>query len=352
MGRDGGDDDSIGFLPHLARYGRAMLSGMLRQWWRTWSKRRGAAETDPGTQLAAAARASGSTRPVGDLLAWLCHMGVGDDTAWELTPEDAARWLAVWRHEQARPLSFRHKRLRPYRGTEALRCGRPTFRQRIAVGALLHEDGQVLTEPAAITEALWQHRAELWTSVPEVTAGARDVLAAYFADRSAVFPSGPPVGRERLSRLILRGKGSAPGVDQEPYEVYHYGVGFVSALLAQAFHATNMDDGDPDAVLGPSVDLLIWIPKASGTQPADGMRGLQLPCCLRRHFGAGLVGEAGPPLEASFSPLQAGVRGRNCGGNPGRRSSTSGLHSGCHPGGRWGLCGTSCSGLPGEHVPG
>ena len=76
-----------------------------------------------------------------------------------------------------------------------------------------------------------------------------------------------------------------------------------------------MEGGDPDGVLGPSVDLLIWIPKASGTQPADGMRGLQLPSCLRRHFGAGLVGEAGPPLEASFSPLQAGVRGRNCGGN-------------------------------------
>ena len=73
--------------------------------------------------------------------------------------------------------------------------------------------------------------------------------------------------------------------------------------------------GDPDGPLGPSVDLLIWIPKASGTQPADGMRGLQLPSCMRRLFGAALVGEAAPPLEASFSPHQAGVRGRNCGGN-------------------------------------
>ena len=173
----------------------------------------------------------------------------------------------------------------------------------------------MLTEPGAITEALWQHRAELWTSVPEVTGGARAVLAAYFEHRTAVFPQRPPVGRARLSQLILRGKGAAPGADQEPYEVYHYGVDFVASLLAQAFHATDTEGGDPDGALGPSVDLLIWIPKASGTQPADGMRGLQLPSCMRRHFGAGLVGEAAPPLEASFSHLQAGVSGRNCGGN-------------------------------------
>ena len=29
------------------------------------------------------------------------HMGAGDEAARDLTPEDAARWLAVWRHEQA-----------------------------------------------------------------------------------------------------------------------------------------------------------------------------------------------------------------------------------------------------------
>ena len=89
----------------------------------------------------------------------------------------------------------------------------------------------------------------------------------------------------------------------------------MASLLAQAFHATETEGGDPHGALGPSVDLLIWIPKASGTQPADGMRGLQLPSCLRRLFGAALVGEAAPPLEANFSHLQAGVRGRNCRGN-------------------------------------
>jgi hypothetical protein len=258
-------DDDIAFHPGLARYGRAMLSGMLRAWWTTWAKRRGPAETDPGTQLAAAARAGVSIRPTGPLRIWLGHLGAEDEAIRELTPEEAARWLAVWRHEQARPLAFNHRRLRAHRGTEALRCGRPTFRQRLSVGALLHEDGQVLTEPGAITEALWQHRADLWTSVPEVTAGARAVLDAYFEQRTAVFPQRPPIGRARLSQLILRGKGSAPGEDQEPYEVYHYGVDFVASLLAQAFHATEMEGGDPDGVLGPSVDLLIWIPKASGT---------------------------------------------------------------------------------------
>ena len=118
-------EQDIPFYPALARYGRPMLSGMIRGWWRTWAKRRGPADTDLGTQLAAAARASGSTRPTGTLQAWLDHLGADADTVRELTPGDAARWLAVWRHEQSRPLSFQHRRLRAYRGTEALRCGLP-----------------------------------------------------------------------------------------------------------------------------------------------------------------------------------------------------------------------------------
>ncbi len=154
-------NDDIGFIPHLARHGRSMLSGMLRAWWTTWAKRRGPAETGPGTQLTAAARASGSSRPSGALLAWLGHLGAEGEACRELTPEDAARWLSVWRHEQARPLCFNHRRIRPHRGTEALRCGRPTFRQRLSVGALLHEDGQVLTEPRAITEAVAEPRGAL-----------------------------------------------------------------------------------------------------------------------------------------------------------------------------------------------
>ena len=186
--------------------------------------------------------------------------------------------------------------------------------------------------------------AELWTSVPEVTAGATAVLDAYFDGREAVFPARPPVGRARLSRLILRGKGSAPGVDQEPYEIYHYGVGFVSALLAQAFHATDREDGDPGSVLGPSVDLLIWIPKASGTQPADGMRGLQLPGCLRRHFGAGLVGEAGPTLEATFHLSRRASAGGTAGGTFARRSSTSAPRTAHRPSSHWDPSGTLSSG--------
>ena len=86
---------------------------------------------------------------------------------------------------------------------------------------------------------------------------ASAVLDAYFEQRTAAFAQRRPVGRDRLSQLILRGKGAAPGVDQEPYEVYHFGVGFVATLLAQAFHATAMEGGDPDGPLGPSVDLLI-----------------------------------------------------------------------------------------------
>ncbi len=112
-------EQDIPVYPALARYGRPMLSGLLRGWWLTWAKRRGPADTDLGTQLAAAARASGSRRPTGTLQAWLGHLGADTDTVRELTPGDAARWLAVGRHEQSRPLSFQHRCLRAHRGTEA-----------------------------------------------------------------------------------------------------------------------------------------------------------------------------------------------------------------------------------------
>ena len=142
-------------------------------------------------------------------------------------------------------------------------------------------------------------------------------MDSYFSGREATFPERAPVGRRRIVRHILRARGSAPGVDQEPYELYHYGVRFVAALLAQVFHAAGVDDGGHllARVLGHSIDLLAWIPKGPGTQQADGVRGLQLPTCMRRLFGAVLVETAAPPVEACLTAQQAGIRGRHCGEN-------------------------------------
>ena len=91
-------------------------------------------------------------------------------------------------------------------------------------------------------------------------------------------------GWASLAASVLRPAGSAPGLDGEPYEVYHMGARFVVCLLGQAFHAAQHDDAALDAVLGPSVDLLVWIPKHPAAEDPAGMRPLQLPTCFRRLY--------------------------------------------------------------------
>ena len=61
---------------------------------------------------------------------------------------------------------------------------------------------------------------------------------------------------------MLAPSGSAPGVDGEPCEVCHFEVRFVACLIAQGMYAAGMSDTLLDAVLGPSIDLLVWIPRA------------------------------------------------------------------------------------------
>ena len=104
-------------------------------------------------------------------------------------------------------------------------------------------------------------------------------------------------------------------MDGEPYEVYHVGSRFVAALLAQGTYAADMSDTLLEAVLGPSVDLLVWIPKHPGAEWPSDLRPLQLPTCFRRLFGAIIADLVGPELEPQFSIDQAAIKGGQCGPN-------------------------------------
>ena len=66
---------------------------------------------------------------------------------------------------------------------------------------------------------------------------------------------------ERIIAYVLGAGDSAPGLDSEPYEVYQFGARFVSCLLGQALIAAQYDTQLLREVLGPSIDLLIWILK-------------------------------------------------------------------------------------------
>ena len=87
-----------------------------------------------------------------------------------------------------------------------------------------------------------------------------------------------------LARIVLKFGKSAPGVDGRAYEVYQFGVHFVTLLLGQAYHCAECDDFTLDNVLWEAIDLLVWIDKKSDTLTADGKRPLELPPVFRRLF--------------------------------------------------------------------
>ena len=104
-------------------------------------------------------------------------------------------------------------------------------------------------------------------------------------------------------------------MDGIPYELYHWGVFFVAALLGEILRAAVDGLGEVEDALGPALDLLIWIPKTDAPRGPSGLRPLQLPTCLRRLFGAIVTSLVGPCLEPHLSPEQTALRGGDMGQN-------------------------------------
>ena len=159
-------------------------------------------------------------------------------------------------------------------------------------------------------DKLWNSRADIWGTVPGLPTEAARLPRIYFPHRGrANLPAKPASTWGKLCALILAPAGSAPGVDGEPWEAYHVGSRFVAALLAQGTYAADMSDELLTVVLGPSVDLLVWIPKHPGAEWPNDLRPLQLPTCFRRLFGAAMADLVGPELEPQLSVDQAAVKG-------------------------------------------
>ena len=96
---------------------------------------------------------------------------------------------------------------------------------------------------------------------------------------------------------------SAPGVDGEPYEIYHVGARFIAclarALLTWATLFLMPCSARPlTSLSGPR--------KAPGAEAPNDPRPLQLLTCFRRLFGAAIAHVAGPVVEPALSPDQAG----------------------------------------------
>ena len=152
-------------------------------------------------------------------------------------------------------------------------------------------------------------------NIPPTPPGADAILNEYFRERRADIPLAPHITKGSIKGLVLACRGSAPGVDGIPHELYHWGAFFAAALLAQRLWVAGNGKGDICMIIGPSVDSLMWIPKPDTTPGPNAMRPLQLPTCTRKLYGSMVMSPVGPHVEPMITDDQAAKKGGDCGRN-------------------------------------
>ena len=242
-----------------------------------------------------------------------------------LTPGEAQQWLGVW-------VSLHNAEQSHRRASGGADTSRPPASRKTLAGKAIHNqcraqarvvlaDGTIETDKQAVGEALVETRAEIWFGRDEHRVEVEKLLGAYARDKNPRLPESPNPGYRFLRGCILAAQGSAPGADGAPYEIYHLHPQLFAALLAQAFHLLpHIDREDPlgpsggqlGIILGPSIDLLLWIPKVAGDDRVGQQRPLHLPTTIRRLFGSACKHLLSPAIEPLFTPAQAAVAGGSC----------------------------------------
>ena len=246
----------------------------------------------------------------------------------QLTPGEAQQWLGVW-------ISLNRAAQSAARPSTGQTTARPPPSRRTIAGRAVHKrfqpntkvilnDGTAAANDEDAGRALVETRAEIWFKREGQLADADKILEAYSKNKDHKLPPKPKVKYRLLRGCILMAQGSAPGVDGTPYEIYHLHPQLFAALLAQAFRLLPEAEntqllGSPDSildmVLGPSIDLLLWIPKVVGDERVGNQRPLHLPTTMRRLFGSSCKHLLSPAIEPFLTPAQAAVAGGSCQGN-------------------------------------
>ena len=249
-----------------------------------------------------------------------CMRDHGED-ADTLNSAQATKWLSCAEHARLCakaaevPLGKRGPAARRPAVAERYRVGRTVHKAFKRMQGLRGDDGRIVRDLALVDQMLWDSRKELWGSAPPVPEFADTTLRAYFRDRGAVLPDVPrPLSRDIAEKVLAAG-GSAPGHNGVPYEAYHQGVELVTEALSLAVLAAHHGPAVLDVMLGPNVDLLLWIHKKAGADRPDGQRPLRLPTCFRRLFGRVITAMVAPQVEPRFSEWQALVKGGSCARN-------------------------------------
>ena len=99
---------------------------------------------------------------------------------------------------------------------------------------------------------LWQSREALWSSAPPAPIHGTAILDRYFRNRRVDIPQRPAPAFDRIAGAVLAARGSAPGLDGFPYELFHAGVNVVTHLLAHGLWAADAGLDQVVFVLGPT----------------------------------------------------------------------------------------------------
>ena len=82
--------------------------------------------------------------------------------------------------------------------------GRRLFKERVQGSGVRGDDGSIITDPVHMEKALWEERAPLWTSAPELPQEGKALLDRYFRNRGNIdLPRAPSPSLRQLVRLIL-----------------------------------------------------------------------------------------------------------------------------------------------------
>ena len=184
---------------------------------------------------------------------------------------------------------------------------------------------------SAPTQARWTRSCgaaeAVWATTPPAPECGQSILNAYFENRPRLENIWLPTW-DGLANVVVQPSGSAPGRDGIPNETFHHGIMFVSCFIGQAFYAAQISNTAIERVLGPSIDILVWILKGKGGERPSDMRPLQFPTCFRRLFGVALASVVGPAVERHLCNDQAAKAGGSCG--PNIRRAYQHLEAGLH----------------------
>ena len=310
------------FRPMLAKWGYAFTQASFTTWWRKWRRKRPkqAPERMELARIAHSLDANAQT-PSPLLGMWLTSVGGLE----HLTPAEAQDWLGVW-------ISLSNAATAAKRFSSGATTARPNTRRQTVAGRAIHKpfyshnhvilpDGTTLDQEEATGAALVDTRAHIWFSKDPCQPQDSSLLDGYVHTRKHGLSEHLSIGYSFLRACIMSMAGSAPGVDGAPYEVYHLHPQLFAVLLWQAFSLLpKVAASDPwgmagkilDTILGPSIDLLLWIPKVIGDHRVGQQRPLQLPTTLRRLFGCACTRLLSPVIEPLLTDSQAAKAGGTC----------------------------------------